>query len=150
MKAVLQRVKYSNVKIDGNIVGSCGNGFMILLGVMQGDTLHDVDKLVNKIPNLRVFEDDNGKMNRSLLDTGGELLVISQFTLCADCTHGRRPSFTDSAPPKEANNLYELFVQKLRDAGVTHVQTGEFGADMQVELVNDGPVTIILDSRELH
>lgn len=150
MKAVLQRVKYSNVKIDGNIVGSCGNGFMILLGVMQGDTLHDVDKLVNKIPNLRVFEDDNGKMNRSLLDTGGELLVISQFTLCADCTHGRRPSFTDSAPPKEANNLYELFVQKLRDAGVTRVQTGEFGADMQVELVNDGPVTIILDSRELH
>ncbi len=150
MKAVLQRVKYSNVKIDGNIVGSCGNGFMILLGVMQGDTLHDVDKLVNKIPNLRVFEDDNGKMNRSLLDTGGELLVISQFTLCADCTHGRRPSFTDSAPPQEANNLYELFVQKLRDAGVTRVQTGEFGADMQVELVNDGPVTIILDSRELH
>ena len=150
MKAVLQRVKYSNVKIDGNIVGSCGNGFMILLGVMQGDTLHDVDKLVNKIPNLRVFEDDNGKMNRSLLDTGGELLVISQFTLCADCTHGRRPSFTDSAPPQEANHLYELFVQKLSDAGVTHVQTGEFGADMQVELVNDGPVTIILDSRELH
>ena len=150
MKAVLQRVKYSNVKIDGNIVGSCGNGFMILLGVMQGDTLHDVDKMVNKIPNLRVFEDDNGKMNRSLLDTGGELLVISQFTLCADCTHGRRPSFTDSAPPQEANNLYELFVQKLRDAGVTRVQTGEFGADMQVELVNDGPVTIILDSRELH
>ncbi|MDD6602843.1 MAG: D-aminoacyl-tRNA deacylase [Eubacteriales bacterium] len=150
MKAVLQRVKYSNVKIDGNIVGSCGNGFMILLGVMQGDTLHDVDKLVKKIPNLRVFEDDNGKMNRSLLDTGGELLVISQFTLCADCTHGRRPSFTDSAPPQEANNLYELFVQKLRDAGVTRVQTGEFGADMQVELVNDGPVTIILDSRELH
>ena len=124
MKAVLQRVKYSNVNIDGNIVGSCGNGFMILLGVMQGDTLHDVDKLVNKIPNLRVFEDDNGKMNRSLLDTGGELLVISQFTLCADCTHGRRPSFTDSAPPQEANNLYELFVQKLRDAGVTRVQTG--------------------------
>ena len=150
MKAVLQRVKYSNVKIDDNIVGNCGNGFMILLGVMQGDTLHDVDKLVNKIPNLRVFEDDKGKMNRSLLDTGGELLVISQFTLCADCTHGRRPSFTDSAPPQEANNLYELFVQKLRDAGVTRVQTGEFGADMQVELVNDGPVTIILDSRELH
>lgn len=150
MKAVLQRVKYSNVKIDGNIVGSCDNGFMILLGVVQGDTLHDVDKLVNKIPNLRVFEDDNGKMNRSLLDVGGQLLVISQFTLCADCTHGRRPSFTNSAPPQEANRLYEIFVQKLRDAGVSGVQTGEFGADMQVELVNDGPVTIILDSKELH
>ncbi|MGN0532541.1 MAG: D-aminoacyl-tRNA deacylase [Eubacterium sp.] len=150
MKAVLQRVKYSNVKIDGNIVGSCDNGFMILLGVVQGDTLHDVDKLVNKIPNLRVFEDDNGKMNRSLLDVGGQLLVISQFTLCADCTHGRRPSFTNSAPPQEANRLYEIFVQKLIDAGVSGVQTGEFGADMQVELVNDGPVTIILDSKELH
>lgn len=150
MKAVLQRVKYSNVKIDGTVVGKCDSGFMILLGVCQGDTQQDVDKLVAKIPNLRVFEDDNGKMNLSLMDIGGQLLVISQFTLCADCTHGRRPSFTNSAPPQIANELYLSFVQGLKDAGVASVQTGEFGADMQVELVNDGPVTIILDSRELH
>ena len=145
MKAVIQRVKYSNVKIDGEIVGKCENGFMILLGVWQGDTKADADKLVKKIPNLRIFEDENGKMNLSCLDIGGEILVISQFTLCADCSHGRRPSFTNSAPPDEANSLYEYFVSELKS-----VQTGRFGADMQVELVNDGPVTIILDSKELH
>lgn len=149
MKAVIQRVKYSNVKIDGNIVGKSDYGFMILLGVCQGDTQADADKLVKKIPVLRVFEDENGKMNLSCLDIGGEMLVVSQFTLCADCSHGRRPSFTNSAPPDLANSLYAYFVEQLKGAGVKSVQTGEFGADMQVELVNDGPVTIILDSREL-
>lgn len=149
MKAVIQRVEYSNVKINGEIVGACDKGFMILLGVMQGDTAEDSDKLVNKIPNLRIFEDENGKMNLSCLDINGEILVVSQFTLCADCKKGRRPSFSNSAPPKEANELYEYFVESLRKAGVSRVETGEFGADMRVELVNDGPVTIILDSKEL-
>lgn len=148
MKAVIQRVKYANVKIDNNIAGQCNQGFMILLGVCQGDTKQEADKLVKKIPVLRVFEDENGKMNLSCLDIDGEMLVVSQFTLCADCSHGRRPSFTNSAPPQEANELYEYFVSQLRLAGVKSVQTGEFGADMQVELVNDGPVTIILDSKD--
>ena len=150
MKAVIQRVKYSNVKIDGKIVGSCEQGFMILLGVSQGDTKEDADKLLKKVPVLRIFEDENGKMNKSLLDIDGSALVISQFTLLADCTHGRRPSFTNSAPPDIANELYEYFVDGMKKAGVKSVQTGEFGADMAVELVNDGPVTIILDSKELH
>lgn len=149
MKAVIQRVKHSNVKINGEEVGKCNQGFMILLGVCQGDTTADADKLVKKIPVLRVFEDENGKMNLSCLDFDGEMLVVSQFTLCADCSHGRRPSFTNSAPPDLANELYEYFVEQLKGAGVKSVQTGEFGADMQVELVNDGPVTIILDSKEL-
>ncbi|MGN0528178.1 MAG: D-aminoacyl-tRNA deacylase [Eubacterium sp.] len=149
MKAVIQRVKYANVKIDGEIVGECKQGFMILLGVMNGDTKQDADKLVKKIPNLRIFEDENGKMNLSCLDIDGEMLVVSQFTLCADCSHGRRPSFTNSAPPDEANALYEYVVEQLKNSGVKSVQTGRFGADMQVELVNDGPVTIILDSGDL-
>ena len=149
MKAVLQRVKYSNVKIDNELVGKCDKGFMILLGVCNGDTKQDADKLIKKIPVLRVFEDENGKMNLSCLDINGEILVVSQFTLCADCSHGRRPSFTDSAPPQLANELYEYFVTELKKSGVKSVQTGKFGADMQVELLNDGPVTIILDSKEL-
>lgn len=149
MKAVLQRVKHSSVTIDGKKKSEIGQGFMILLGVVSGDTKEDADKLVRKIPVLRVFEDENGKMNLSCLDIDGEMLVVSQFTLCADCSHGRRPSFTDSAPPIEANELYEYVVEELKKAGVKSVQTGEFGADMQVELINDGPVTIILDSKEL-
>ncbi|MDE6660168.1 MAG: D-tyrosyl-tRNA(Tyr) deacylase [Eubacterium sp.] len=149
MKAVIQRVIHSNVKIDGEVVGEVGQGFMILLGVMQGDTKADADKLVKKIPYLRIFEDENGKMNLSCLDVNGEMLVISQFTLCADCSHGRRPSFINSAPPDEANMLYEYFVEELKKAGVSKVETGRFGADMKVELINDGPVTIILDSGEL-
>lgn len=150
MKAVIQRVKYANVKIDGEIVGECGKGFMILLGVHSSDTKEDAEKLIKKVPVLRIFEDENGKMNKSLLDVDGEALVVSQFTLIADCSHGRRPSFTDSAPAQQANELYEYFVELLRQSGVRSVQTGVFGADMQVELVNDGPVTIILDSKELH
>ena len=149
MKAVIQRVKYSNVKIDGAVVGSCAQGFMILLGVVDGDTREDADKLVKKVPVLRIFEDENGKMNRSCLDIDGEMLVISQFTLAADCAHGRRPSFIGAAKPDVAIPLYEYFVDGLKAAGVRRVETGEFGADMQVELVNDGPVTIILDSKEL-
>lgn len=149
MKAVIQRVKQSNVKIDGEIVGSCNQGLMILLGVCCGDTGTDADKLIKKIPNLRIFEDENGKMNLSCLDIDGEMLVVSQFTLCADCSHGRRPSFINSAPPDEANALYEYFTEQLKAAGVKSVETGRFGADMQVELINDGPVTIILDSKEL-
>lgn len=150
MKAVIQRVKYANVKINGEIAGECGKGFMILLGVHSSDTKEDAEKLMKKVPVLRIFEDDNGKMNKSLLDVDGEALVVSQFTLIADCSHGRRPSFTDSAPAQQANELYEYFVELLRQSGVRSVQTGVFGADMQVELVNDGPVTIILDSKELH
>lgn len=150
MKAVIQRVLSSNVKIDGKIVGECNKGFMILLGVEKGDTKEDADKLLKKVPVLRIFEDENDKMNLSLLDVDGEALVISQFTLLADCSHGRRPSFTNSAPPVEANELYEYFVQGMKNAGVKRVETGEFGADMKVELINDGPVTILLDSKELH
>lgn len=150
MKAVIQRVKYASVKIDGEIVGACKQGFMILLGVQQGDTEEDADKLLKKVPVLRIFEDENGKMNKSLLDVNGEALVVSQFTLLADCSHGRRPSFINSAPPDIANALYEYFVQGMKDAGVSRVETGEFGADMAVELLNDGPVTILLDSKELH
>ena len=130
-------------------VGSCKNGFLILLGVMAGDEEKEADKLVNKTVHLRIFEDENGKMNLSALDTGAEMLVVSQFTLCADCTHGRRPSFTPSAPPQEAEKLYEYFVSQLKNNGISHVDTGVFGVDMKVELLNDGPVTILLDSREL-
>lgn len=150
MKAVIQRVKYATVKVDNKIIGECKQGFMILLGVIDGDTKDDADKLIKKIPVLRIFEDENGKMNKSLLDIDGEILVVSQFTLAADCSHGRRPSFTASASPDIANELYEYFVGELKTAGVKSVQTGEFGADMAVELLNDGPVTIVLDSKELH
>ncbi len=150
MKAVIQRVKYATVKVDNKIIGECKQGFMILLGVIDGDTENDADKLIKKIPVLRIFEDENGKMNKSLLDIDGEILVVSQFTLAADCSHGRRPSFTASAPHDIANELYEYLVGELKTAGVKSVQTGEFGADMAVELLNDGPVTIVLDSKELH
>lgn len=149
MKAVLQRVINSSVSIDGKVHGSVDKGFMILLGVVKDDTKEDADKLIKKIPYLRVFEDENGKMNLSCLDVGGEILVISQFTLCADCSHGRRPSFTNSAPPNEAESLYEYFADELKKTGISKVETGVFGADMKVSLKNDGPVTIVLDSKEL-
>jgi len=149
MKAVLQRVINSSVSIDGKVHGSVDKGFMILLGVVKDDTKEDADKLIKKIPYLRVFEDENGKMNLSCLDVGGEILVISQFTLCADCSHGRRPSFTNSAPPNEAESLYEYFADELKKTGISKVETGVFGADMKVSLINDGPVTIVLDSKEL-
>ena len=146
MKAVVQRVSRAQVSVNGEVIGKCGRGFLILLGVMAGDDEKEADKLVSKIVHLRIFEDENGKMNLSSLDVNGSMLVVSQFTLCADCSHGRRPSFTDSAPPQEANTLYEYFVRRLSQNGIADVQTGSFGADMQGELVNEGPVTIILNS----
>lgn len=149
MKAVIQRVKYASCTVDGKVIGSCKTGFMILLGVVEGDDKTEADKLIKKIPNLRIFEDENEKMNLSCLDVGGEMLVISQFTLAADCSHGRRPSFINAARPETAIPLYEYVIEGLRNSGVKKVDTGEFGADMAIELLNDGPVTIILDSKEL-
>lgn len=149
MKAVIQRVKHSSVTIDNKLKSEINQGFLILLGVVEGDTKEDADKLVKKIPVLRIFEDENEKMNLSCLDVGGEILLVSQFTLCADCSHGRRPSFINSAAPDKADELYEYVASQLEKSGVRAVKTGVFGADMQVELLNDGPVTIILDSKEL-
>lgn len=149
MKAVLQRVKRASVTVSGEITGEIENGYLILLGVMTGDTDEDMKLLAKKTAELRVFEDEDGKMNLSVLDTNGAALVVSQFTLCADTSHGRRPSFTKSAPPQEANRLYEKYVKELRNNGIKKVETGIFGADMAVELINDGPVTIILDTDEL-
>lgn len=149
MKAVIQRVKYSKVVVDGCEIGAVNQGFLVLLGVENGDDKEQADKLIKKIPYLRIFEDENGKMNLSCLDIDGEILVVSQFTLCADCSHGRRPSFIGSAAPDAANELYEYVVDGLKKSGVKKVATGEFGADMKVSLLNDGPVTIILDSKDL-
>lgn len=149
MKAVIQRVKYSNVVVEQQEIGAVNQGFLVLLGVEDGDTKAEADKLIKKIPVLRIFEDENGKMNLSCLDIDGEILVVSQFTLCADCSHGRRPSFIGSAPPDVAKSLYKYVVDGLKKSGVKKVATGEFGADMKVSLLNDGPVTIILDSKDL-
>ena len=145
MMAVLQRVTHAEVAVDGEIVGSCGHGFMVLLGVAEGDTQKDAELLCRKIVNLRVFEDDAGKMNRSILDVDGEMLVISQFTLMANCRHGNRPDFMASAKPADAIPLYEYF-KKLAAESVKRVECGIFGADMKVSLLNDGPVTIVLDT----
>ena len=144
MRAVVQRVSFAEVKIDGKAVGSIGRGFLILLGVNASDEICDADYIVKKVSGLRVFDDENGKMNLSLKDAGGELLVVSQFTLYGDARHGNRPSFTEAALPDKAVQLYEYTVSKLKRA--FRVETGVFGADMQVSLVNDGPVTILLDS----
>lgn len=146
MKAVIQRVSQAAVRVDGATVGEIDRGYLILLGVMNGDGEAQAALLAKKCAELRVNEDENGKMNRSLLDIGGEALVVSQFTLCADVSHGRRPSFTPSAPPQEADRLYRYFCAQLEQNGVQKVQTGVFGADMQVSLVNDGPVTILYDT----
>ena len=149
MRAVVTRVAGASVTIAGNVNGRIGRGFLVLLGVGPNDTEETADRLAEKICNLRVFEDENGKMNLSLLDVFGEILLVSQFTLCADCSHGRRPSFIKSAPPDEANLLYEYVADELEKSGVKSVKKGIFGADMKVDLLNDGPVTIILDSKEL-
>lgn len=149
MRAILQRVRHADVTIDGKTVGKIEQGLMVLLGVMKGDDIEQADFLAEKTANLRIFEDDNGKMNRSLLDIGGGMLIVSNFTLGADARHGRRPSFTDSAKPDIADALYERFIAAVKDTGVGLVQTGEFGADMQVSLQNDGPVTILLDTDEI-
>ena len=149
MRVVLQRVSFANVEINKEIKGKCKNGFLVLLGVKQGDTEKEADFLASKVANLRVFSDENDKMNLSLLDIGGESLVISNFTLYADCSHGRRPSFINAEKPDKANELYEYFCSKLKEQGVNSVEKGEFGADMKVSLLNDGPVTIILDTEEI-
>lgn len=146
MRALIQRVTNSDVTIDGVQTGSIGKGFNILLGVVQGDTKEEAEILASKIVKLRVFDDPDGKMNLSILDVDGEALVVSQFTLCADCRKGNRPSFVSSAPPDEADELYEYFCSLLRENGVKKVAQGVFGADMQVGILNDGPVTIWLDT----
>jgi len=146
MRAVIQRVTQASVTVEGTVVGAIGAGLMVLLGVAEGDTPADARYLAEKIVHLRIFEDESGKMNRSLLDTGGALLAVSQFTLLADCRRGRRPSFIHAAPPGRAEALYLDFVAAARDRGV-RVETGRFQAFMQVALVGNGPVTILLDSR---
>lgn len=147
MKAVLQRVNEANVRVDGEVVGAIGPGILLLLGVEKGDSETDSDWLLRKSIELRIFADVTGKMNRSLLETGGGLLVVSQFTIAGNCTKGRRPSFDTAAPPSEGQRLYDFFVSRARAFGLP-VATGIFQADMQVALVNDGPVTFILDSRK--
>lgn len=146
MRAVIQRVKRAAVEVEGVTVGAVGKGFLVLLGVMQGDTEKEAEVLAAKTAKLRVFEDENEKMNLALADVGGGVLAVSQFTLCADVKKGNRPSFTPSAPPEEARRLYEYYMECLRREGVKEVAHGVFGADMQVSLVNDGPVTILFDS----
>jgi D-tyrosyl-tRNA(Tyr) deacylase len=148
MRAVVQRVLESSVKVDHQIIGKIGSGLLVLLGVEQEDSTRDVEYLVHKVLNLRIFEDDQGKMNRSLQDINGELLVVSQFTLLGDTRKGHRPSFIHAADPETGARLYDEFVEQARGQG-RKVETGKFQADMQVELVNDGPVTILLDSRKL-
>lgn len=145
MKAVLQRVSHAEVSVDGEVVGSCNAGFLVLLGVAAGDTAQEAELLCKKIVNLRVFQDEAGKMNRSILDVDGEMLVISQFTLMANCRHGNRPDFMASAKPDIAIPLYEYF-KELAAREVKRVECGVFGADMKVSLLNDGPVTILLDT----
>lgn len=144
MKLVIQRVKNASVKVDNKVVGEIEKGFLVLVGIKVGDTKQQADYLVKKVCNLRVFEDENGKMNLSLKDVGGKLLIVSQFTLYGDCNDGNRPSFIEAARPDEAIPLYEYFCEECDKNGI-EVQRGIFGADMKVELLNDGPVTIIME-----
>lgn len=146
MRIVVQRVKNASVSIDKSIVGNINSGFLVLLGIKSTDCKQDVDYLVKKLTNLRIFSDQNGKMNLSLKDVNGELLIVSQFTLYGNCKDGNRPSFIESAKPDVAIPLYEYFIEECRKI-IPVVQTGKFGADMQVSLTNDGPVTIIIDSK---
>ena len=146
MRAVVQRVTNADVKIDGRVNGKIDDGLLVLLGVGNGDTEEDMKYIADKIIKLRIFSDENDKMNLSLEDVGGSMLVISQFTLYGDCSHGRRPYFGNAMEPVSANEMYEQFVAYIREQGI-HTETGEFGADMKVSLTNDGPVTIILESK---
>lgn len=148
MRGVVQRVKHASVTVEGKIIGEIRHGILLLLGVEETDDDKDLEYMCDKVPNLRIFEDENGKMNKSLLDVEGSLLVISQFTLLGDARKGRRPGFTQAAVPAKAIPMYESFISKMREKEI-YTQCGEFGADMQVELVNDGPVTILLDSKKL-
>jgi D-tyrosyl-tRNA(Tyr) deacylase len=149
MRVVLQLVSECKVDIGGRTTADIGKGFLLLLGVKDGDTKLDADKLARKISGLRIFTDENDKMNLSLSDVGGSVVVVSNFTLYADCSHGRRPSFIKAARPELSDPLYEYFCEQLRNNGVSDVQTGEFGADMKVSLLNDGPVTLVIDSEDL-
>ncbi len=146
MKAILQRVSSASVISDGVLTGDISQGVMILLGVVTGDTREEMKTLANKIANLRIFSDENDKMNLSLLDVEGGALVVSNFTLCADASHGRRPSYTNAMEPKAAKQLYLEFLDELKNQGVLQVEAGVFGADMKVSIENDGPVTIILNT----
>jgi D-tyrosyl-tRNA(Tyr) deacylase len=148
LRIVIQRVSSSRVSVSGRTVGEIGAGLCLLIGVAPGDDERAAQWAASKLVNLRIFEDSDGKMNRSILDTGGEILAISQFTLYADCAKGRRPSFTGAAEPSLANALYEFLTARLREMGVS-VQTGVFGAEMMVDITNDGPVTIILDTADM-
>lgn len=147
MRAVIQRVSRASVRVDGKIIGAIDEGLLVFLGVGKEDGEKDVDFMVRKIPNLRIFEDENGKMNRNLKEVGGKVLFISQFTLYGDCRRGLRPSFDEAAPPEEARRWCEKVVEGLEKEGIT-VEQGEFGAFMEVDLLNQGPVTILLDSKE--
>ena len=149
MRAVLSRVKSASVTVDGQVIGKIGQGFLILLGVTHEDTEAQAVKLADKLVGLRIFEDEDGKMNRGLETVDGEILVVSQFTLYGNCRKGRRPDFLAAARPEVAIPLYEKFVQLIRDKGI-HVETGEFGAEMLVESVNDGPLTLIVDTDQLN
>lgn len=147
MRAVVQRVKSANVRVDDIIIGQIGHGILLLLGVEETDEEKDLEYMSDKVPNLRIFEDENGKMNKSLLDVGGSILVISQFTLLGDARKGRRPSFSAAAMPDKAIPAYEKFISKMKEKNIV-TESGKFGADMKVELINDGPVTILLDSKK--
>ena len=147
MRGVVQRVKRAKVSVDNNVIGQIDHGIMLLLGVDESDEEKDLEYMCDKVVNLRIFEDENGKMNKSLMDVNGSLLVVSQFTLLGDARKGRRPSFIQAAVPDKAIPMYEKFISNMKNLNIV-TQSGEFGANMQVELVNDGPVTILLDSKK--
>ena len=148
MKLVIQRVTHASVTVDNNVIGKIGKGYMVLIGVSDTDTKEIADKMLDKMIKLRIFEDENGKTNLSLADVGGELLLISQFTLYANCKKGNRPSFIEAGSPDHANALYDYIIEKCKER-VDVVEQGEFGAEMKVELLNDGPFTVILDSEQI-
>jgi len=147
MKAILQRVRHASVEIDKQVVGSIGNGLLVFLGIGGEDTIQDIQWMVDKIVNLRVFEKERGRMNESLIDMNGEVLVVSQFTLYGDCSKGRRPSFSGAMPAVEAKKMFDIFLEKIRER-IQRVENGVFQAYMDVNLINDGPVTLIIDSKE--
>ncbi|HHX69834.1 MAG: D-aminoacyl-tRNA deacylase [Miniphocaeibacter sp.] len=150
MRAIVQRVKEASVEVNNEIIGKINQGFLVFVAVNVDDELKDIDYIKNKVMNLRIFEDEEGKMNKSIMDIQGEFLVVSQFTLYGDARKGNRPSFINSAKHEKANEYYELFIEKLRNDSGLKVETGKFAADMQISLINDGPVTIQLDSSKLY